>query len=305
MSLTPLTPSAPLALASESPGLPAERFGPLSEKEVQLLKDMLGKDLSDTDFTIYLRIIHRTGLDPFSKQIYAIPRNGKMTIQTGIDGYRLIAARTGELAGIEDSIFDTETNDNPGKATVTVWRFVQGQRVPFTASARWSEYAQPESKTWKKMPYVLLGKCAEALALRKGFPAELSAIYTREEMDQADAIPTRQVDPVTGEVTESPAIRPMRQANRPPATTASSRPAAPPAAPQPSQPSSDTSTLNGAHSAARAAMKERGFSGPQMFKALDFMKDPEIPVDEKIGLANDVLEDVLAGKTTPDTVEAA
>jgi hypothetical protein len=119
-----------------------------------------------------------------------------MSIQTGIDGYRLIADRTGQYAGSDDYTFDFNQTQyehmmggkkEPTTATVTVHKIVQGHRVPFTATAAWNAY-YPGDKMgfmWKKMPHLMLGKCAEALALRKAFPAELSGVYTREEMEQA------------------------------------------------------------------------------------------------------------------------
>jgi hypothetical protein len=72
---------------------------------------------------------------------------------------------------------------------VTVYKIIGNVRCPFTASARWDQYYPGDEQgfMWRKMPHLMLGKCAEALALRKAFPAELSGLYIKEEMDQADA----------------------------------------------------------------------------------------------------------------------
>lgn len=158
---------------------------PLAGK-IDLIKETVAKGASDIELELFLHQCRRSGLDPLARQIYCIKRQGRMSIETGIDGYRLIADRTDRYAGNEDAVFEEDANGKPLKATVTVWKIVQGQRCAFTATARIDEY-QPtyDSNTWKKMPHVMLAKCAEALALRKAFPAELSGIYTAEEMDQA------------------------------------------------------------------------------------------------------------------------
>lgn len=154
--------------------------------KIELIKRTIAVGASDDELQLFLYTCKRTGLDPLARQIYAIKRSGKMTIQTGIDGYRVIADRTGKLAGITDYTFDSEDGKQPKTATVTVRKLIEaGTIAEFTATARWTEYCAG-GPMWAKMPYLMLGKCAEALALRKAFPADLSGVYTSEEMDQAN-----------------------------------------------------------------------------------------------------------------------
>ncbi len=169
--------------------------------QIDLLKNTVCSGATDDEFKIFCYAVQRTGLDPFMKQIHAVKRwNNKsgredMNIQVGIDGYRLIADRTGLYAGNDEAQFDSEKQ--PKKATVTVYKIVSGQRCPFTASARWDEYYPGDKQgfMWRKMPCVMLGKVAEALALRKAFPAELSGLYTEDEMAQANSHETLKAEP--------------------------------------------------------------------------------------------------------------
>jgi phage recombination protein Bet len=156
--------------------------------QVDLIRRTIAAGATDDELALFVGQCKRTGLDPFSRQIHFVKRSGKMTIQTGIDGYRLIADRTGLYAGNDDPIFDDEAK--PRRATVTVWKLVQGVRCPFTSTARWEQYYPGETQgfMWKKMPHLMLGKCAEALALRKAFPHELSGIYTTDEMESPEEV---------------------------------------------------------------------------------------------------------------------
>jgi len=161
-------------------------YNNITPDQVTLIKSQIAVGATDDELKLFLHVADKSGLDPLSRQIYFIKRSGKMTIQTGIDGFRAVADRTGQYIGSSDAIFE-EISNNPVKATVTVNKVVQGVIGNFTATARWSEYYPGKSQgfMWDKMPHTMLGKCAEALALRKAFPAQLSGLYTGDEMDQA------------------------------------------------------------------------------------------------------------------------
>ena len=160
-----------------------------NDDQVKLIKSTIAKGATDDELQLFLYQAQKTGLDPLARQIHFVKRAGQMTIQTAIDGFRAIAARTGQHAGTSDGIFERQPKaDRPSKATVIVKKIVQGIVSEFSATARWDEYYPGDKQgfMWKKMPYTMLEKCAEAKALRKAFPEDLSGMYTNDEMQQAD-----------------------------------------------------------------------------------------------------------------------
>lgn len=172
--------------------------------QVATLRQLGVDQASREDLAVFFHVSRRTGLDPFARQIYMVGRwskNGtKYTIQTGIDGYRLIARRavdrTHETLGYLDTVWCGEdgqwrdvwlSKTPPAAAKVTVLR--NGE--PYPAVALFTEYAQTTkdgslTQMWRDKGALMIAKCAEALALRKAFPQDLSGIYTAEEMAQAD-----------------------------------------------------------------------------------------------------------------------
>jgi phage recombination protein Bet len=166
----------------------------LTQDDIQTLvaSNIIPQGTPEPTIRLFARVCAETGLSPFSRQIHLVKRPSKdrgdtFTIQTGVDGYRAIADRTGQYAGNDDPIFDDE--GRPSKATVTVWKLVGGQRFAFTATARMGEYRPQDPRgafMWDRMPHLMVGKCAEILALRKAFPAELSKVRADEEMEIVD-----------------------------------------------------------------------------------------------------------------------
>jgi phage recombination protein Bet len=159
-------------------------------EQTQLISTTIAPGCSNDELRLFAYACQRTGLDPFSKQIYAIKRGNRMTIQAGIDGLRAIAERTGQLDGSEtywcgdDGVWaDVWLNSKPPAAAKTVLHR-KGAAHPFVGVARFADYNAGQG-LWSKMPAAMIAKCAEALALRKAFPADMSGVYSTDEMDQA------------------------------------------------------------------------------------------------------------------------
>lgn len=176
-------------------------------EQIEFLKSTVAKDCTDNELALFGYVCARTGLDPFAKQIYAIKRGGRLVIQTGIDGFRVIAQRSGEYEGQtltqwcanDGKWVDVWTSDEtPTAARVGVYR--KGFREALYGVALYSEYCQTyngkPAEQWANRPAGQLAKCAEALALRKGFPQELSGVYANEEMEQASNGQTNGTAPV-------------------------------------------------------------------------------------------------------------
>ena len=158
------------------------------ESKTDLIRRTVAAGASPDELEMFFHQARRSGLDPLNKEIYFVKRQGKGTVQLAIDGLLKIAHRTGLCAGIDDTEYiGTTERGFPAAAKVVVYKLVGGIRCPFGATARWEEYFPGDQQgfQWKRMPHVMLGKCALALALRKAFPLEAGGLYVHEEMEQA------------------------------------------------------------------------------------------------------------------------
>lgn len=169
------------------------KFNP---EQIELIKRTIVPKATDDELGLFLHQCRRTGLDPMTRQIYGIHRWNSaqkrevMQIQLSIDGFRVIAERSGDYGGQDEPLFTYGNDGRLYMAKVTVYRFRGETRYSAAVGvAIWDEYCQTTKDgkpagLWATMPHVMLSKVAEAVALRKAYPNDLSGLYTAEEMDQ-------------------------------------------------------------------------------------------------------------------------
>jgi phage recombination protein Bet len=179
----------------------------------------VAETVEPADLAVFMHQCFRTRLDPFSRQIYLIGRkvwnpnlgdNGgyelKQTIQTGIDGFRVIrdraADRRGETVEYEDTIwYDADGGEHavwldekpPAACKVVVLVWAQGatRARRFPAVLRTASYIATNKQgnpqaNWKTQADHMIEKCCEAFGLRRAYPHDLGGLYIDEEMQGPD-----------------------------------------------------------------------------------------------------------------------
>lgn len=196
-------------------------------------KDKMGNPRPMGDILTFALRTKNAGFDPMQGLLVPVYRaskvaegrwQDKMSIQTTIDGFRLIAQRSGKYKGQLGPLWcgkDGEWKDvwvedvPPVAAKVGVIHADFSE--PLWSVAKFNSYKQTKKDggligLWSKMPELMIAKCAEGLALRRAFPQELADLYLHEEMDQAGPAVVMGAAPVAVAATATPVEKPAPDA---------------------------------------------------------------------------------------------
>jgi len=189
-------------------------------KDLQLIDTVracIFKGSTDSEMALYLYKCQEVGVNPLSKMIIPVvfkDREGNRSVSfiSTIDFFRTHSEESGDFAGIDEPEYEGESSIEyegeqityPDKATIRVYRI--GFDRPFIGVARWKEFYPGDKKghQWRRMPYLMLAKCAEAQARRLAWPKKLNLLYTMEEMERGfNAL-------VEGNIRKKPDINPSQ-----------------------------------------------------------------------------------------------
>lgn len=186
-------------------------------------KTVCPSGISDAEFSLFIEICKRSGLDPLTKEIFCVPRRVnvgskdsprwivKHEAQPAEAGLLARADRFADFGGIKAAAFyegdDIEvTADgvihkfNPAKRAgrlLGAWAqpFRNGRVYPVEI-LKLADYRQ-NTPQWNQKEETMIVKCARAAGLRRAYPNAFSGLYLREEMpaEEFDQTPAPKEEP--------------------------------------------------------------------------------------------------------------
>lgn len=191
-----------------------------SAQQTALIRRTVAKDANDTEFNLFVEMCKARGLNPLVRHAYCFimskdkPDKRQMVVVVSREGQRCMAERTGDYRPDERaprfeqdaSLRDAATNPQGLiSAEVSVYKHSHGEWFPVTEVAYYEEYApikeiwennkpsgkfhlDPKKDGWRKMPRIMLAKCAEMASLRKAFPDQFGGLYGEGEIDRGEVL---------------------------------------------------------------------------------------------------------------------
>jgi len=191
------------------------------------------KGITDDEFTLFIEQCKASGLNPFLKEAYCVPRKTKMadgsfvtvhTFQSGVEGLR---ARAGRFPGFQGStsaaVREKDECEVDVDAGVVRHKFKPTQQRGRIVGA-WAKVNRDgqsivvwldvtarsgQSQFWRDDPGGMLAKCAEVAALKKAYPTQFTGVDTREEAIE-EREPSRLEQAIAGQpvAQQTPALPP-------------------------------------------------------------------------------------------------
>lgn len=171
-------------------------------KQLQEVRKLFAPNLSDTEFQIFVGMGKATGLNPFTREMWAVKydKNAAAQIFIGRDGYRKAAQAHSEYDYHQaDAVYQNDKFEVVNGEVKHSYNLADRGRLvgayciakrhkssrPIYVFAEISEYSTGRS-VWKDKPATMIKKVAESQCLRACFQDLLGGTYAEEEMDRAN-----------------------------------------------------------------------------------------------------------------------
>ena len=145
-----------------------------------------GTKLNEQQKVLFLNLALQFKLNPFKREIYAVPYGEGWNFVTGYQVYIQRAETTNQLNGWHCETVRNEKNELIG-AKITIYR--KDFEHPFEWEVGFDEFnkASPSDKkpnSWNKMPEFMIKKVCIGQGFRLAFPNELGGLpYLQEEIE--------------------------------------------------------------------------------------------------------------------------